>query len=293
MKKQLVFILYDLGISLSALSTIYRFISENKIKKIFQGDYLEVQFEYQIFSDKDMEILSSPEAITKSINRIETVVKNFTQNGIEYFIYYDNEYPKLLKDIPSPPFFLFMKGNKKLIKDRFICSIVGTRQPSLKTLNEIDKFVFELTKSNIVTASGLALGTDIQVHLSTLNSGGKTIAVLPGTIDSIIPKSHTKYANEILQNEGLLISEYYIEEPNKKVNYVNRNRIISGISNAVLIAECSLNSGTMHTARFSYLQKKPLFCFDNRSSGVLKILNSDFAELYKGIDSLSKIRNEV
>lgn len=286
MKKQQIFILYDLGLSLSALSILYRFVNENVIKKVLHGDYFELQFEYQLFTEKDMKLLDSAEAIDESKEKINSILEDFKQEGIEYYLYYEKEYPESLKKIPSPPFFLFMKGNRKLLEGQFVCSIVGTRNPSSTTLYEIDQYVAEMVKYNIVTASGLAIGTDVQVHLSTLEKKGKTIAVLPGPITSIIPKTHTKHASEIIDHKGLLISEYYLNEPNKKTNYVNRNRIISGISNAVLIAECGASSGTMHTARFAYVQSKPLYCFDNDSSGVLKILNSHFAKIYRGISSL-------
>ncbi|OXS56439.1 DNA processing protein [Bacillus sp. V-88] len=286
MKKKLIFILYDLGISLSALSIIYRFVDEAAIERVINGEYLELQFEKQLFNEKDLSLLSSEEAILNSRRKVQLLLKDFKKAGIEYFIFYDKEYPSLLKKIPSPPFILFMKGNKQLLEGEYICSIVGTRKPSQQTLTQIENFVTEMVDSNVITASGLAFGTDIQVHLSTLEKKGKTIAVLPGPISAIIPKTHTKYAFEILDNQGLLISENYMDEPNKKTNYINRNRIISGISNAVIVTECNASSGTMHTARFAYVQKKPLYCFDNNSSGVIKILNSGYANIYRGISSI-------
>lgn len=289
MKKRLIFILYDLGISLPALSILYRFIDKNMIEKLLNGDYLELQFENQIFTDQDLKLLSSIEAINNSKNKISILLEDFKVEEIEYFSYYDKEYPDFLKKIPSPPFFLFMKGNKKLLDSKLICSIVGTRHPSSQTLSELEYFITEMVNNDVVTVSGLALGTDIHVHLSTLNKGGKTIAVLPGPVTSIIPKTHTRHAFEILKNHGLLISEHYLTEPQKKVNYVNRNRIISGISNAVIIAECKASSGTMHTARFAYIQNRPLYCLKNDSTGVLKILSSNSAEVYRGISSLLKV----
>lgn len=287
MKKEFIFILYDLGLSLSSLSKLYRFVDVNLIENVIKGDYLELQFEHQLFTQKDLELLGSIESINRSRQRIKKLLEEFKQNEIEYFIYYENGYPELLKKIPLPPFFLFMKGNRNLFDKKFICSIVGTRTPTDKTKDIINQYVKELVANDVVTASGLALGTDINVHLSTLENGGKTIAVLPGSITSIVPTSHTKYAEEILQHQGLLVSEYYMNESFKKDNYINRNRIISGISNAVIIAECKESSGTMHTARFAYKQNKKIFCFDNDSSGVLKILKSSSAQIYKGINSLN------
>lgn len=286
MKKELIFVLYDLGLSLSSLSILYRFVEIDLIKKVIEGDYLELQFEHQLFTQKDLQLLDSKGSINKSKNRIDKLLKEFKQEGIEYFSYYENEYPTMLKKIPSPPFFLFMKGNRNLLDNKFICAIVGTRNPLDETINKINECVEELVSNKIVTVSGLALGTDINVHLSTIKNGGQTIAVLPGPVNSIVPASHINYAGKILEQEGLLISEYYKTQPFKKGNYVDRNRIISGISNALIIAECKESSGTMHTARFAYKQNKQIFCFNNKSSGVLKILRSNSAQIYKGIDSL-------
>ncbi|PHD33307.1 DNA processing protein DprA, partial [Bacillus toyonensis] len=224
----------------------------------------------------------------KSKSNISKILSEFSDNKIEYFIYYEDGYPTSLKSIPSPPFFIFMKGNRSLLENKFICSIVGTRNPTDQTLKQIDSTVQEMLSTDIVIASGLALGTDIHAHKCTLDSNGKTIAVLPSPIEDVTPKSHKPYANEILAKDGLLISEYYKSEAVfKKTNYIHRNRIISGLSNAVIIAECSEKSGTMHTARYAYKQKRPLYCFDNKSTGVLKILSSNSARIYTNLSDLN------
>ncbi|MEB6113340.1 DNA-protecting protein DprA [Kurthia gibsonii] len=286
MKKQNIFILYDLGISLTALSNLYKFVEEKAIKELIEGNYLEVQFKYQIFTDKDIELLSSEKELNKSKKTISDIMRIFNKEKIEYYFYYEEEYPSLLKSIPKPPFMIFMKGNKELLEANFLCSIVGTRKPSFRTIEMIKEYVKELVRNDVITVSGLALGTDIIVHQSTLYNQGKTIAVLPSAINNVIPKKHKPDAERILKNNGLLISEYYKEDGFNKKNYIDRNRIISGISQNVIIAECGISSGTMHTARFAYKQRKRLFCFDNDSSGIEKIMRSNSAEFYRGIQSL-------
>lgn len=287
-KKQILFILYDLGISLASLSRLFREASEEQLNQLLDGDFLELQFSLGIFNDKEINLLSSIEEIQKSRLYISKTINEFANNNIEYFIYYEKDFPESLKSIPSPPFFIFMKGNRSLLDNNFICSIVGTRNPTDQTLIQIDSTVQEMVSSDIVVASGLALGTDIHAHKSTLINNGKTIAVLPSPIDNISPKSHKTYADEIIEKDGLLISEYYKNDTVfKKSNYIYRNRIISGISNAVIIAECSEKSGTMHTARYAFKQKKPLYCFNNNSSGVLKILSSNSARIYTNINDFN------
>ncbi|HDR8054811.1 DNA-protecting protein DprA [Bacillus cereus] len=286
--KEMIFVLYDLGISLATLSKLYRESNEEQLNHLLEGDFLELQFSLGVFNDNELELLSSIDSIQKSKSNISKILSEFSDKKIEYFIYYEDGYPTSLKSIPSPPFFIFMKGNRSLLENKFICSIVGTRNPTDQTLKQIDSTVQEMLSTDIVIASGLALGTDIHAHKCTLDSNGKTIAVLPSPIDDVTPKSHKPYANEILAKDGLLISEYYKSEAVfKKTNYIHRNRIISGLSNAVIIAECSEKSGTMHTARYAYKQKRPLYCFDNKSTGVLKILSSNSARIYTNLSDLN------
>ncbi|EKS8379437.1 DNA-protecting protein DprA [Bacillus cereus] len=286
--KEMIFVLYDLGISLATLSKLYRESNEEQLNHLLEGDFLELQFSLGVFNDNELELLSSIDSIQKSKSNISKILSEFSDDKIEYFIYYEDGYPTSLKSIPSPPFFIFMKGNRSLLENKFICSIVGTRNPTDQTLKQIDSTVQEMVSTDIVIASGLALGTDIHAHKCTLDSNGKTIAVLPSPIDDVTPKSHKPYANEILAKDGLLISEYYKSETVfKKTNYIHRNRIISGLSNAVIIAECSEKSGTMHTARYAYKQKRPLYCFDNKSTGVLKILSSNSARIYTNLSDLN------
>ncbi|PGP20449.1 DNA processing protein DprA [Bacillus anthracis] len=286
--KEMIFVLYDLGISLATLSKLYRESNEEQLNHLLEGDFLELQFSLGVFDDNELELLSSIDSIQQSKSNISRVLSEFSDREIEYFIYYEDSYPTSLKSIPSPPFFIFMKGNRSLLENKLICSIVGTRNPTDQTLKQIDSTVQEMVSTDIVIASGLALGTDIHAHKCTLNNNGKTIAVLPSPIDNVTPKSHKPYANEILAKDGLLISEYYKNETVfKKTNYIHRNRIISGLSNAVIIAECSEKSGTMHTARYAYKQKRPLYCFDNKSTGVLKIMSSNSARIYKNLSDLN------
>jgi DNA processing protein len=285
--KESIFVLYDLGISLAALSKLYREADEEQIKEVLEGDFLGLQFSLGAFNNNDIELLSTKETISKSKAYISSLLHEFEKKEIKYFFFFDEGYPESLKGISSPPFLIFTKGNLSLLEENFICSIVGTRTPTNNTLKQIEESVEEMVASGVVIASGLALGTDIHAHRSTLKNEGKTIAVLPSPIDKITPKSHTADANEIVNKNGLLISEYYKSGSFfRKKNYVERNRIISGLSNAVLIAECTEKSGTMHTARYAYKQHRSLYCFKNESTGVQKILRSNTAKIYTNIADL-------
>lgn len=286
MKVKHIFSLYDLGISNFALSQIYKKATDNEIEQILNGDYMEFQFKYNIFSEKDIGLLLSLPKLEAAIENVENILNMFNRENIQIYNYYDSEYPKNLKNIPDPPFFLFVKGNIKILNSEKIISIVGTRKISDDTSYKLRKHTKELIENNYVTVSGLAFGTDIIVHRETLKLNGRTVAVLPSVITEIQPTSHQIDANEIYENGGLLISEYYKLNSYNKLNYIHRNRIISGVSLDVLITECSEKSGTMHTARFAYKQHRRIFCLNNNSSGVQKILKSKHATIYENVSSL-------
>jgi len=118
------------------------------------------------------------------------------------------------------------------------------------------KLASELAKAGVVIVSGLAIGVDAIAHTAALDAGGLTVAVLPAGLDRIYPSSHHQLARRILEQGGALLTEY---PPNTRTypgNFIARNRIASGISDAVLITEAAEKSGTLHTARFALEQGK-------------------------------------
>ena len=167
-------------------------------------------------------------------------------------------YPNQLKEIKKAPKRLYIEGNKKLLKSNII-SIVGSRICSEEGEKITEKFVKELVKKNIVIASGLAIGIDTIAHKATLKNGGKTIAVLPSGLNKIFPPENFKLYQEILQKDGLIISEYYPNEEANAKRFLERNRIVSGISLGILIVEAKYRSGTSVTARLAKEQGKEVF----------------------------------
>ena len=120
-------------------------------------------------------------------------------------------------------------------------------------------FSRELTKAGVVVISGLAYGIDAEAGRSAVDVGGKTIAVLGGGIDKIYPSANIPLANKIIQNGGLILSEYLPDEKPAKFHFPERNRIISGLSVGTLIIEAGENSGSLITARTALEQGKDIF----------------------------------
>jgi len=188
----------------------------------------------------------------------------------------DTEYPNLLKEIASPPQRLWLKG-AKLNNNEKRLTVVGTRKPTLYGQRVVAKLIQEVAAAGVTIVSGLAIGIDGMAHKAALDAGGKTIAILAGGLDNIYPASNRGLAERIIQNNGTLISEYAPGEESFKQNFVARNRIQSGISEAVLIVECTEKSGTLITAQFALDQNRNIMAIpgniDNiQSSGTNNLI---------------------
>ncbi len=159
-----------------------------------------------------------------------------------------------LGPIPNPPKQIHYLGDLSTALDRPRLAIVGSRKVSAYGTSVTLRLAREAAEQGIVVVSGLALGVDGLAHQGALEARGITVAVLPCGLDAIYPSSHRQLAERILQQGGALISEYpYHTEP-FKTNFLERNRIISGISDAVLITEAAVRSGSLNTANHALEQ---------------------------------------
>lgn len=170
-----------------------------------------------------------------------------------------SEYPPLLATIPSPPEELYIAGSlDKLYDAAASVAVIGTRKPTPYGKDVTESLVTELAHHNVTVVSGLALGVDAIAHHSALRAGGNTIAVMPCGLDQICPRTNQQLAWAIIESGGALISEYPDNTPPLRPNFVARNRLVSGLGNAVLITEAARKSGTLHTANFALEQGRPV-----------------------------------
>jgi DNA processing protein len=170
-----------------------------------------------------------------------------------------NDIPEALRTIPSSPRQLFCLGAslKDLLK-RPRVAIVGSRGPSTYGIQVTTQLARELAEQGVVIVSGLAFGVDALAHQAALEAGGLCIAVLPGPLDKIYPSSNRRLAKRILSEGGALVSEYDGQEPTYKQHFIARNRLVAGLSDAILITEATIDSGSRHTADFAAQQDKPV-----------------------------------
>ncbi|MDH4358901.1 MAG: DNA-processing protein DprA [Candidatus Berkelbacteria bacterium] len=170
---------------------------------------------------------------------------------IEIVTYLDKNYPRLLAETADLPAVLYCRGNLNLLKPDFPVAIVGSRRPTSYGLKYTHKFAFELASRGAEIVSGLALGIDGEAHRGALDASGKTVAVLGTAIDEVYPSYHQSLARTILGKSGLIISEYPPSYPTYRMNFPRRNRIIAGLSKAVIITEAAKGSGSLITAELA------------------------------------------
>lgn len=168
----------------------------------------------------------------------------------------DSDYPACLRNIHDAPRTIYWAGRapKEWI-DRPKAAIVGSRKLTAYGKNITQRLAGDLAKAGVVIISGLAYGIDITAHSAALAERGTTVAVLPTGIDQIYPAAHAGTARHIAES-GSLISEYGAGSIPFKLNFIARNRIVSGLADVLLITEAAVNSGSLHTARFAMEQGK-------------------------------------
>lgn len=170
----------------------------------------------------------------------------------------DSKYPKQLKNIKNPPKMIYAEGNIELLNSNII-SIIGSRVCSENGIELTQKFAKDLVYQDITIASGMAVGIDTVAHKATLQEKGKTIAVLGNGLKNIFPKENIDLFHKIINQGGLVISEYPPKEKANSNHFLERNRIVSGISLGVLVIEAAHRSGTSVTAKLALEQGKKIF----------------------------------
>lgn len=170
---------------------------------------------------------------------------------------YDKEYPAILKEIPSAPPILFVRGNLKLLARPQI-AIVGSRNPTPLGIENAFSFSRHFSEVGFTVTSGLAVGIDAAAHRGALMGEGGTIAVLANGLDRIYPATHRDLAHEISE-KGILVSEFPLGTPPIDSQFPRRNRIISGLSVGTLVVEAAIKSGSLITAKLALEQGREVF----------------------------------
>ncbi len=191
----------------------------------------------------------------------EKEINNLNRMGARFISFENEAYPPLLKNIYDPPTGLYFQG--PLRADIHTLAIVGSRRPTLYGIQVAEKLAAGLAEKGFCIVSGFARGIDTVVHQSVLKCGGKTLAVLGSGIDHIYPPENAELYNQ-LREKGALVSEFRLGTRADRSHFPRRNRILSGISQAVIIVESDLEGGSMITAEFALEHNRQVFAIPGR-----------------------------
>ena len=225
---------------------------------------------------------------TRATLDLPATMAGLQQTGARVTVLADDGYPALLREIPAPPPVLYYRG--ELIEtDRNAVAIVGTRRMTPYGREMTARISGELARAGVTIVSGLARGVDGVAHHAALDAGGRTIAVLGSGVNKIYPPEHRKLAQRIAE-QGAVLSDYVPDTPPDGVNFPPRNRIISGLSLAVVVIEAPDRSGALITVDFAADHGRDVFAVPGQvnspnSSGCNRLLREG-ARLVRSADDI-------
>lgn len=187
----------------------------------------------------------------------EKIIADMERHSVFATTCFSPTFPQLLKEIDDPPFILFYRGNVNLLNSRCL-AVVGTRKVSSYGRRIAEDFTTILS-DHFTIVSGLAYGVDSIAHETTLKNNGKTIAVLGGGLINVYPSANQNLAERIVDSGGLLLSEYGMNALPYPFRFPHRNRIVSGLSDGLLVCQAPLKSGTASTVQCALDQGRDVF----------------------------------
>lgn len=220
----------------------------------------------ELFSSPPGELLSCG-ALTKPIakriiefgewDEIDEEIRRMNELSVKVITIIEEEYPGVLRNIYDPPPVLYCLGRTELLRTKCM-AVVGTRHPTEYGIEVTQKLTTELVEAGYTIVSGFAQGIDAESHLSAIRSGGNTIAVFGSGVDVVYPAGNMALYEQMSESQ-LIISEFPMGTKPFKINFPKRNRIISGLSEGVIVMEATLKSGSLITARCALEQNRDVF----------------------------------
>lgn len=261
----------------------------------------------QVFKEKEKALRLIPgvgTVLAKNIihasvfKRAEQEVEFVTKSGIKALFYLEPEYPQRLLNCVDAPIVLYVKGEPPLNSKKVI-SIVGTRHATEYGKNLVNQFITTLAERGyqILIVSGLAYGIDIQAHKCALRTGLPTVAVMGHGLETVYPSLHNSIAHEMIENGcGGLVSDFLSYSPIDRPNFLRRNRIIAGLSDATIVVESARKGGALVTAEIANSYNRDVFAFPGRvgevySEGCHFLIKSNRAVLIESVNDLEYVMN--
>ena len=194
----------------------------------------------------------------KSLGRATEILDQCQREGIGVITYDEDSYPRALRDIQKPPMLLYYRGNLPDFNRNLCVGIVGTRSMSAYGMRQAYKMSYELASAGAFVVSGMAKGIDGVAAAAAIKAGGTTVAVLGCGVDVVYPTHHRNLSQQIAKN-GIILSEYAPGTRPNSYHFPMRNRIISGLSQATVVVEAGIGSGSLITAKDAILQGRDVF----------------------------------
>ena len=260
----------------------------------------------QVFREKESALRQIPGVgtiLAKNIVNSEVMsragheVEFLQKNNVNALFYLDEDYPQRLLGCSDAPIILYVKGNPFLNCPKVI-SIVGTRHATEYGRRIVDQFISVLAERGykIIIVSGLAYGIDIQSHKSALRTGLPTVAVMGHGLETVYPQLHTTIAKEMIESQGGLVSDFLSNSLIERTNFLRRNRIIAGLSDATIVVESAKKGGALVTADIANSYNRDVFAFpgkvgDPYSEGCHFLIKSNRAVLIESVADLENVMN--
>ncbi len=249
-----------------------------------------------VLPDASPKLVQSLQQLDEPLHRAEIELQWDLENGVMPLCMNDENYPQRLRQCDDAPLMLFYKGNINLNQRRVIC-VVGTRRNTVYGEDLIRRFMRELRQlcPQLLVISGLAYGVDIIAHRQALQNGYPTVGVLAHGVDYLYPARHKQTADEMVKKGGLL-TEFLTQTNADKVNFVRRNRIVAGISDACVVVESAAHGGGLITASLARTYNREVFAFPGNvgsqySEGCNSLIRDNVAGLISNADDFVKSMN--
>jgi len=277
-----------------ALKAIPRLATHKKIALVEEVG-LEALFscDEQTLTSLGLSALQRASILSPDGDKIEQILLS-TIDCCDILTYQDPAYPSLLKQIYDPPLVLFFRGNIELLHSSQL-AIVGSRNASIYGRETAKTIAHDLSKKGLTITSGLATGVDTSAHCGALDAHGYTIAVVATGLDRVYPARNKPLMKRVLDNNGLLISEFNPGVSPKPGNFPKRNRIISGLSLGVLVVEATIKSGSLISARCALEQNREVFAVPGsinnpQASGCHHLIKQGAKLIEKAADIVEEIQ---